>query len=48
VDKPITVPDYFATIATALGMDPQKVYISNVGRPIAITDKGTPVAELFA
>lgn len=48
VEKPLTVPDYFATIAAALGMDPKKVYISNVGRPIAITDKGTPVAELLA
>ncbi len=48
IEKPLTVPDYFATISTALGMDPKKVYISNVGRPIAITDKGAPVAELFA
>ena len=47
VDKAVTVPDYFATIATLLGMPPDKTFQTPIGRPIAITEKGTPVAELI-
>jgi uncharacterized protein (DUF1501 family) len=47
VDKPVTVPDYFATIATLLGMNPDKTFMTPVGRPIAITEKGKPVQELI-
>lgn len=45
---PVTVPDFFATLAVLLGMNPQHEEISPVGRPIAISDNGTPVAGLLA
>jgi hypothetical protein len=48
VDKPVIVPDLFATIATLLGMSPTKSFMTPVGRPIAITEKGTPVRDLIA
>ncbi len=48
VDKPVIVPDFFATIATLLGMSPDKAVMTPVGRPIAITEKGSPVKELIA
>ena len=46
VSQQVTVPDYFATIATLLGMDPKHEEISPVGRPIAIADNGKPIAGL--
>jgi hypothetical protein len=48
VDKQVIVPDLFATISTALGMNPAKSFMTPVGRPIAITEKGKPVADLLA
>ncbi len=48
VDKPILVPDFFATVATLLGMDPGKSFMTPVGRPIAITEKGKPIRDLIA
>jgi uncharacterized protein (DUF1501 family) len=48
VEKPVTVPDLFATLATQLGQDPAKTALSGSGRPISLTDSGTPVAELIA
>jgi uncharacterized protein (DUF1501 family) len=48
VDKPVAVPDFFATIASLLGMSPEKAVMTPIGRPIAITEKGVPVRELIA
>ena len=48
VDKPVLVPDFFATVSTLLGMDPSKSFMTPVGRPIAITEKGKAVRELMA
>ena len=48
VDKPVQVPDLFATISTLLGMSPSKSFMTPVGRPITITEKGTPVRDLIA
>jgi len=48
VDKPVAVPDFFATIATVLGMSPSKSFMTPVGRPIAITEKGVPIRDLMA
>jgi len=45
--NPVTVPDYFATLATLLGMDPAYEAISPVGRPIAISEGGKPVRQLM-
>ena len=48
VGKPVGVPDLFATMATLLGLDPEKQMRTPVGRPIAITDGGAPIRELMA
>jgi len=46
VDKPVSIPDFHATIHAALGIDPRKE-IYDTTRPVPITDQGTPIAELF-
>src|SRR5262245_59095800 len=40
-DRPVTVPEFLATICAALGIDHQKQNLSNVGRPIRIVAPGT-------
>jgi hypothetical protein len=45
--QPVTIPNFFATVATLLGMNPAKEIMSPVGRPIAIADNGQPVRELI-
>jgi len=48
-DKPVSVPDFMATICMALGIDPLKPNNSNVGRPIRIADKGAKaITEVLA
>jgi len=47
-DRPVAVPDLFATIASCLGLNPGHTVMTPVGRPIAITDKGAPIRELLA
>ena len=45
-DRPVTVPDFMATICKALGIDPSKQNVSDVGRPIRIADPAArPIAE---
>jgi len=47
-DRPVTVPDLIATVAKAVGIDPQKQNMSNVGRPIRVADPDAkPIAELL-
>lgn len=47
VANPVGVPDFFATICAALGVDYGKhLYASD--RPVPITDRGKPIKELFA
>jgi hypothetical protein len=47
--RPVTVPDFLATVCRALGVDPTKQNISNVGRPIRIADKSArPIEEVLA
>jgi hypothetical protein len=46
VEKPVSVPDFHATLHCALGIDPSKNLYSG-DRPVPITDHGKPVAELF-
>ncbi|MCC6511141.1 MAG: DUF1501 domain-containing protein [Pirellulaceae bacterium] len=46
VDRPVTVPDFLATIAKAVGVDPHKENISDERRPIKIAD-GEPIKELL-
>jgi hypothetical protein len=47
-DRPVTIPDLFATVYTAIGVDPKKKQISPLGRPISYSDNGVPVKELLS
>ncbi|WP_397571856.1 DUF1501 domain-containing protein [Schlesneria sp. T3-172] len=44
---PVTVPDLFQTICTALEVNPAKENMSPIGRPLKIVDGGKPVSKLF-
>lgn len=46
-DRPITMPDFNATIAHALGIDLKQTEISTSGRPFTVANDGRPIAELF-
>ncbi|MFL5340546.1 MAG: DUF1501 domain-containing protein [Gemmataceae bacterium] len=48
-DRPTTAPDLLSTVARAIGVDPMKVNMSNVQRPIRIVDKvANPIGEVLA
>jgi hypothetical protein len=48
-DRPVSVPDFLATVCLALGIDPRKQNQSNVGRPIRIADPDAkPIREVVA
>ncbi|MEX2288383.1 MAG: DUF1501 domain-containing protein [Planctomycetaceae bacterium] len=48
-DRPVSVGDYMATIVRALGLDPMKQNMSNLGRPIRLADpKAKPISEIIA
>jgi hypothetical protein len=48
-ERPINVRDFLATICRALGLDPAKQNMSNVGRPIRLVEPGAePVKEVLA
>jgi hypothetical protein len=48
-DKPISAPDFFATICKALGIDYNKSWLARGGRPMDKVGKNAkPVNELFA
>jgi hypothetical protein len=44
-ERPVTVPEFLATICQALGIDHQKQNLSNVGRPIRIVAPGTKAIQ---
>jgi hypothetical protein len=47
-DRPVSVPDFLATIYLALGLNPMKQNNSNVGRPIRLTEKDAkPIKEIL-
>lgn len=46
VERPVSIPDYHATIYAALGIDHAKTLYDGP-RPVPITDGGRPIAELF-
>jgi hypothetical protein len=47
-ERPVSVPDLLATVCQALGIDPLKPNMSNVGRPIRIVDKEAhPLQEIL-
>jgi hypothetical protein len=47
VSNPVSVPDFFATICAAVGIDSDK-NLYDGDRPVPITDMGQPIRELFA
>jgi hypothetical protein len=48
-ERPVSVPDFLATICHALGIDPGGSNLSNIGRPIARVDRGArPIGEVLA
>ncbi len=46
VDRPVSIPDFHATIHHALGIN-YREELYDGSRPVPITDNGTPIAELF-
>jgi uncharacterized protein (DUF1501 family) len=49
LDKPVQVPDLLATICQALGIDPMKQNMSNIGRPIRLVDpEAAPINEVLS
>ncbi len=47
-ERPVSVPDLLATICLALGIDPKKQNMSDLGRPISIVDKSAqPIREII-
>ena len=48
-DRPVSVPDFIATVCLALGIDPKTQNVSNVGRPIRIVDTAAkPIKEALS
>jgi hypothetical protein len=46
VVDPVSVPDFFATVYAALGIEYSK-YLHDGDRPVPLTDSGLPIARLF-
>jgi hypothetical protein len=46
-DNPVLVPDLIASIYKKLGINYQKEYLSNTGRPVKLTDDGKPLEFLM-
>lgn len=46
--KPVTMQDFNATVAHALGMDLKHIEHSPSGRPFTVADKGNAITDLFA
>ena len=47
-ENAVTIPDFNATIADALGLPQDKVVMSESGRPFTVAHKGEAVRALFA
>ena len=48
-ERPVSVADFIATIMRPLGIDPERVNLSNVGRPIRIVDaSGRAIPEVLS
>jgi uncharacterized protein (DUF1501 family) len=47
-DRPVSVPDFLATIVKSLGLDPMGQNMAENGRPIRLVDpKAKPIAEVL-
>lgn len=47
LERPVSIPDFHATIHHALGIDPEQ-YLYDGERPVPITDAGKPIRDLFS
>jgi hypothetical protein len=47
LEKPVSIPDFHATVHAAVGIDPAKELMDG-SRPVPITDGGTPIAAMFS
>ncbi|MEW4490679.1 DUF1501 domain-containing protein [Thalassoglobus sp. JC818] len=47
VSDPVSVPDFFATICAAVGVDYRKSLYAG-DRPVPVTDQGNPIAKLLS
>jgi uncharacterized protein (DUF1501 family) len=47
VKNPVTVPSLLATAVSLLGIDPNHTQQTPLGRPISITDYGTPIKDIL-
>lgn len=47
VQDPVSVPDFFATVCAAVGVDYSK-NLYDGDRPVPITDMGQPIKQLFS
>jgi uncharacterized protein (DUF1501 family) len=46
-ERPVSVPDFLATVCVALGLDPRQQNQSNVGRPIRLVEPSAkPIKEV--
>ena len=48
IENMVTIPDFNATIAAAVGIDLKKKVVSPSGRPFTVADDGEPIEDLFA
>lgn len=48
VDRPVSVPDLFASLCYSLGIDSEDQNYSRGGRPIRVVNDGSVIKELFA
>lgn len=48
VENLVTIPDFNATIAHALGINTEKKVMSPEMRPFTVADKGQPIQDIFA
>ena len=48
VDRPVSVPDLFASLCYSLGIDGADQNYSRGGRPIRVVNDGSVIEELFA
>ncbi len=48
VDRSVSVPDMFATMCCAMGINPAEELYAAGDRPVPITDQGQPIVELFS
>lgn len=47
VAAPVSAADVVATLAASVGLDPADTAVSPAGRPIALSDHGTPIAAVL-